>query len=79
MPASMIQIIHQFVAVADSLEVVSQFGRPHGVRRHHPVDPEMRGKAYRAQGWTSFDERAEPYTASELERERTLHRTDASR
>jgi hypothetical protein len=49
------------------------------MRRHHPVDPEMRGKAYRAQGWTSFDERAEPYTASELERQRTLYRTDASR
>jgi hypothetical protein len=47
------------------------------MRRHHPVNPDMRGKAYRAQGWTAFDENAEPYSASELERERARDRIGA--
>jgi hypothetical protein len=44
------------------------------MRHHHPVDPDLRGKAYRAQGWKTFDESATAYTAAELERERALYR-----
>jgi hypothetical protein len=42
--------------------------------RHHPVDPDLREKGYRAQGWTAFDATAKPYTAVELEQERALQR-----
>jgi hypothetical protein len=45
------------------------------VRRHHPVDPDARGKLYRGRGWTAFDDTAAPYTPSELKRERELNRT----
>jgi len=41
--------------------------------RHHPVDPDTRGAAYRKSGWTAFDETAKPYTRAELERESTLY------
>ena len=34
--------------------------------RHHSVDPEARGDAYRETDWTSFDESATPYTAQEM-------------
>jgi hypothetical protein len=34
--------------------------------RHHPVDPEVRGDAYRETDWTSFDESATPYTPQEM-------------
>jgi hypothetical protein len=44
------------------------------MRRHHPVDPDLREKDYRAQGWTAFDATAKPYTAVELEQERALQR-----
>jgi len=40
------------------------------MKRHHPVDREARGRAYRESGWTTFDENAKPYTADDLERER---------
>jgi hypothetical protein len=38
--------------------------------RNHAVDPALRGRDYRGTGWKSFDDTANPYTASELERER---------
>jgi hypothetical protein len=43
------------------------------MRSNHAVDPALRGRNYRNAGWQSFDDRANPYTASELaqERERT--------
>jgi hypothetical protein len=41
--------------------------------RHHLIDPDVRGAAYRKTGWTAFDQKAPPYTAAELERERTLY------
>lgn len=44
------------------------------MRRNGPVDPVVRGQAYRKAGWTRFDERAAPYTAAEVERERELYR-----
>jgi hypothetical protein len=44
------------------------------MRRHHPVDPDVRRKLYRAHGWTTFDATAKPYTPSEMERERELNR-----
>lgn len=42
--------------------------------RHHAVDPAVRGAAYRAGGWTSFDENAPPYTAEEIAAERARYR-----
>jgi hypothetical protein len=48
------------------------------IRRHHPVDPDARGKLYRGDGWTAFDDAATPYTPSQLKRERELHRDNAS-
>ena len=44
------------------------------MRRNHPVDPVSRGEAYRKGGWTRFDDRAPPYTAADVERERELYR-----
>jgi hypothetical protein len=41
--------------------------------RHHPINPEVRGAAYRKSGWTKFDEKAPVYTTAELERERTFY------
>lgn len=38
--------------------------------KYRSVDPETRGTAYREGGWKAFDEKAPPYSASELERER---------
>jgi hypothetical protein len=46
------------------------------IRRHHPVDPDARGKLYRDKGWTAFSPSSVPYTVSELERERELNRSD---
>jgi hypothetical protein len=43
------------------------------MRRHDPVDIGARGKAYRSAGWTRFDESAAPFTAAEIERERTRY------
>ena len=40
------------------------------MRRNRAVDPDSRGKTYRDAGWKAFDDTANPYTASELERER---------
>src|SRR6202035_4694372 len=44
------------------------------LRRHHAIDPAERGKFYREEGWTGFDERAKPFSAEELTRQRNLHR-----
>jgi hypothetical protein len=40
------------------------------------IDAEERGKAYRQDGWDAFDERAEPYTPSEVARERNIRRSN---
>jgi hypothetical protein len=40
------------------------------MRRHRPIDPDTRGRAYRDAGWNAFDQASPPYTAEELERER---------
>ncbi|HEX3500378.1 MAG TPA: hypothetical protein VHT04_13745 [Stellaceae bacterium] len=44
------------------------------LRRHRAVDPLEREKLYREEGWTGFDERAKPFSAEELARERNLYR-----
>jgi hypothetical protein len=44
------------------------------MHRHHPVDPDTRGRTYRDAGWNAFDDSAPPYTAAELERERARTR-----
>jgi Spy/CpxP family protein refolding chaperone len=38
------------------------------------VDPDKRGKLYRDEGWTSFDERAKPYSDEEIAHQRNLTR-----
>jgi hypothetical protein len=38
------------------------------------IDPSVRGDAYRKTGWSRFDDKAPPFTASEIERDRTLYR-----
>jgi hypothetical protein len=41
------------------------------ILQHHKwVDPTVRGAAYRESGWTSFDERAPPYTREQVAAER---------
>jgi hypothetical protein len=41
------------------------------ILQHHKwVDPTARGAAYRESGWTSFDERAPPYTPEQVAAER---------
>jgi hypothetical protein len=47
--------------------------------RHHPVDPEARGRVYGESGWTRFDETAAPYDPSEVERERARYARNDSR
>jgi hypothetical protein len=42
------------------------------LRKHGHIDPDNRGQLYREHGWKAFDERAQPLTAAELDRERTL-------
>lgn len=44
------------------------------LRRHHAVDPVERAKFYRKEGWTGFDERAKPFSAEEIARQRNLYR-----
>jgi hypothetical protein len=43
------------------------------LHRHHPVDIDVRGEAYRNAGWTAFDEAAPPYDLADIERERALY------
>ena len=40
------------------------------LRSNRSVDPTVRGDAYRAEGWSRFDETAQPYTADETARDR---------
>ena len=44
------------------------------MRKHDPVDPAKRGKAYRENGWTSFNANGAPYGAPEIEREQARYR-----
>ncbi|SDA98702.1 general stress protein [Sinorhizobium sp. NFACC03] len=44
------------------------------LRRGSWVDPEQRRAAYLEQGWTSFDEKLDPYTPEEIEKERLRYR-----
>ncbi len=44
------------------------------LRRHHGVDADARGRAYRETGWSSFDENAPPYTREEIAAERERYR-----
>ena len=44
------------------------------LQRYKPVDPSVRGTAYRGTGWASFDETAPPYTADQITAERARHR-----
>ncbi|SDR59497.1 hypothetical protein SAMN05519103_06443 [Rhizobiales bacterium GAS113] len=37
------------------------------------IDPDIRRAAYRKAGWNRFDSKAPPYTAAEIERDRTLY------
>jgi hypothetical protein len=50
---------------ADAVEAI--------MTKHQSVDPDTRGIAYRTDGWQAFDEKATPYTPSELETERSRY------
>ncbi|BBK43665.1 hypothetical protein STVA_36850 [Allostella vacuolata] len=41
--------------------------------RHGAIDPDERARLYRDSGWDRFDERADPYTAEQIARERRLY------
>ena len=43
------------------------------MQRYGRVDPIVREKGYRADGWTTFDEKAVPYGPAELERNRARY------
>ena len=43
------------------------------------VDISARGEAYRKSGWTGFDEKARPYNADEVRRERTTYQSSGIR
>ncbi|MGF7159263.1 hypothetical protein FHS85_000882 [Rhodoligotrophos appendicifer] len=43
------------------------------LNRDTVIDPDVRGRAYREQGWTGFDESAPAYTHEEIERERSIY------
>ena len=45
------------------------------MRRHGAIDIGSRVAAWRAAGWSGFDERARPFTRDEIERERVAYRT----
>ncbi len=44
------------------------------MNRRPAVDPALRGEAYRAAGWSAFDERTKPYTPAQIEQERMQFR-----
>jgi hypothetical protein len=46
------------------------------MHQHYPVDPDVRGRAYRRSGWTAFDAKAAAFGAEDLERDRALYRRD---
>lgn len=45
--------------------------------RRRGVDALTRGEAYRQAGWSRFDQDAQPYTAEQIERERSLYGGEA--
>lgn len=46
------------------------------LNRSGPVDVAARRASYAEQGWTGFDETAEPYSAEQIAAERTRHRSN---
>lgn len=48
------------------------------MRRHGRIDPAMREKAYRDDGWSEFDEKSAPFTAADVARERSRYSTRPS-
>jgi len=40
------------------------------------VDIQERGAAYRKSGWTGFDDKAKPYSADDIRKERTIYQSD---
>ena len=50
---------------ADAVEAI--------MKKYQAADPDNRGQAYRAGGWKTFDERALPYSASDLKQERSRY------
>ncbi|MGA7326776.1 MAG: hypothetical protein WBX25_20355 [Rhodomicrobium sp.] len=44
------------------------------MQMHGPIDVEAREKAYRAEGWSTYDPNAPAYTQAECERERERYR-----
>jgi hypothetical protein len=45
------------------------------MRRHGAIDIDSRVAAWRASGWSGFDESAQPWTHEQIERERVAYRT----
>jgi len=43
------------------------------LERHRSVTAATRGEAYRASGWSAFDDKADAYSPEEIRRERGLH------
>jgi len=43
------------------------------MREHGAIDIERRAEKWRERGWTGFDEKAAPYTATDLDRDRDLY------
>lgn len=43
------------------------------LRSNRSVDPTIRGDAYRTEGWSRFDENAQPYTAEETAKDRARY------
>lgn len=43
------------------------------MNRYQPVDIDVRSSLWRERGWTTFDHAAQPYSAAEIERERSLY------
>jgi hypothetical protein len=43
------------------------------MRSHGAIDIERRAEQWRERGWTGFDEKAQPYTAEDLDRDRDLY------
>jgi len=43
------------------------------MRNHGAVDIEQRAEQWRQQGWTGWNEKADPYTAADLDRDRDVY------
>jgi hypothetical protein len=43
------------------------------MNRRPSADPDVRGAAYRAGGWSEFNDKTPPYTPAEIDRERSSH------